>query len=95
MTRVINTREHKGWGNTVSWFTPPSYGKRKKFYRSEKKIVGTFVGWLPERPVVGDIIQSPTSEPTDALWKITEVDYMRDPDDMFFATVEYIGQKED
>lgn len=83
--RVIKAWEHNGWGNSVDW---SSYENLR------------VVGWLSNTPEVNDEIQFKMLRAADkkevvTRYIITDVDYCRDPQDMFFATVKpfaYLGE---
>lgn len=67
------------WGNNVVW---NSVANRRVH------------GWCEPRPVRGDILKSPMKSGRVGLFVFTDVEYCRDPHDMFFATVEPIGYEE-
>lgn len=62
----------KWWGNSVCW------------NNVELRRVH---GWCEPRPVRGDILKSPMKSGRIGLFIFTDVEYCRDPSDMFFATV--------
>lgn len=81
--RVIKGWEHNGWGNSVDW---SDYNQLR------------VVGWLYNKPEENDEIQfemvRPDGEKVKTRYIVTNVEYMRDPHDMFFATVKpfaYVG----
>ena len=76
---IINMWEHSGWGNSVKWF---DWQKRR------------VVGWLHQIPEVNDEIRAKMESGKTARFKIVNVEPQRDPPDMFFATVEYVGYLE-
>lgn len=70
--RIINMWKHTGWGNSIS-FT--DWEKRR------------LVGHLPNRPKIGDEIRSKMESGEIGRFLVSEVEYCRDPKDMFFCTV--------
>lgn len=66
-------RDHKSWGNNIQVLNWPS---------------GKIVGWLKRTPRIGDRIVFDLKSGESATVVITAVEAMRDPADMFFATVE-------
>ena len=77
--RQINIWEHTGWGDTIAW---TDYKTRRLH------------GHLPERPKVGDIINSEMESGKVGQFVVVEVEYMRDPPDQFFCKVSDLGYKE-
>lgn len=69
-----------GWGNRIEWF---DFQKRK------------ITGWKQRRPVIGDLIKCPMESGNDGLFRVTSIEYMSDPRDMFFADTEPVGYLKD
>lgn len=69
---VINMWDHKTWGNNITWF---DWEKRK------------IVGWLMNRPHVGDELRARMASNKIGRFSIVSVEYYKDPHDMFFAVV--------
>lgn len=70
--RIINLWEHAGWGDSIM------------FYDWEKR---RLVGHLGKRPKIGDEIRSKMESGKIGRFLVSEVEYCRDPNDMFFCTV--------
>ncbi len=70
---------HGGWGHHCEW---KDWDTRQVW------------GHLPEKPKVGDYLESKLKGGK-ALFRFCDVEYMRDPPDMFFATVEDLGYDRD
>lgn len=73
---VYEADRHNGWGNSIQW---SDYDKRR------------VVGWLQRRPKVGDEIRFKMESGKTARYAVVIVEYMGDPNDMFFADVMDIG----
>lgn len=65
-----------GWGDAINVI---DWEKRK------------FVGWKPRSPQVGDYLFCKMESGKVGILRFKEVEYMRDPRDMFFATCEDVG----
>lgn len=76
---IINLWEHNGWGNNVYF----SDFKNRKI-----------TGHLSPRPKVGDEIRSKMSSGKIGRFLVKEIEYCRDPNDMFFCDVEDLGYLE-
>jgi hypothetical protein len=63
------------WGRHIEWLRP-----------GEK-----LTGHMTPKPEVGDEVRSPMHSGRTGIYRITNVEPMLDPPDMFFATVEWIG----
>ncbi len=61
-----------GWGDRIEWST----------------IGSRVTGWKQRIPEVGDLISSPMQSGKTGLYRVTDVEQMLDPRDMFFADVE-------
>lgn len=70
---------HQGWGNRIGWSKYPT----------------DINGHLSRKPVAGDFIICQMKTGRNGVFKVTEVEYMRDPPDMFFATVEPLGYEDE
>jgi hypothetical protein len=68
------------WGNRIEW---QDFKKR------------TVRGWKQRCPRVGDLIKCPMQSGSDGVFKITSVEEMTDPPDMFFAETEGVGYLDD
>ena len=68
-----------GWGDRVQWV---NWDSRR------------IVGWKQKRPRKGDILISPMESGKTAQFRFMEIEYLPDPPDMFFATVEDAGYLE-
>lgn len=71
---------HGGWGHHI------------EFIDWEDRKVS---GHLPDRPSIGDFLEAEMGSGKKAIFRFTDVDYMADPPDMFFATVEDIGYRDE
>ena len=69
-----------GWGNRIEWLN----------YNN-----GKIAGWKQRKPVIGDLIKCPMESGKDKLFRVINVKYMADPQDMFFADTEDAGYFED
>ncbi len=69
-----------GWGNRIEW---QDFAKR------------TVRGWKQKTPKVGDLIKCPMQSGNDGLFRVTSVEQMSDPADMFFAETEPVGYLND
>lgn len=76
---IINLWEHNSWGNSVYF----SDFKNRKI-----------TGHLSPRPKVGDEIRSKMSNGKIGRFLVKEIEYCRDPNDMFFCNVEDFGYLE-
>ncbi len=74
--RIINIWEHFGWGNSMYFL---DWQKRK------------VSGHLYDSPSKGDILRAEMNSGKIAEFVFTEVEYCKDPRDMFFGTVKDIG----
>jgi hypothetical protein len=74
--QVIVMEDHKSWGNAIQW---RDYEKQQLW------------GHLTPRPAVGDEVLCELKSGRIGVFKIIDVDYTEDPQDMFFATTEPIG----
>lgn len=68
--RVINMWEHDGWGDSIY------------FNNWEERQI---VGWMMDRPKIGDILRSKMESGKIARFQVVSVDLKTDPHDMFFA----------
>jgi hypothetical protein len=68
-----------GWGDAIR-FTDESY----------KEVVG----WKSRRPKAGDVLLVPMQSGKTGRFKFTSIEYCRDPKDMFFAEIDFIGYQE-
>jgi hypothetical protein len=73
--RAFDTRGGS-WGASVQW----NDIERRRVH-----------GWAEPRPVMGDILKSPMASGRVGVFVFTGVDLCRDPPDMFFGAVEFIG----
>ncbi len=64
-----------GLGNAINWFTYPT----------------RVVGWKSSKPRVGDMLRSKLKSGRTGVFVFKTVEAQRDPDDMFFATVQACG----
>jgi len=69
-----------GWGNAINW---TSWEKRK------------VVGWKPRKPHVGDLLEANMESGRVYVLRFVKVELCGDPQDMFFATVEDVGFKDE
>jgi hypothetical protein len=69
--RTYDTRE-QFWGNSVQWTN----------YQAMR-----VHGWCEPRPTRGDILKAPMKSGRVGIFIFKDVEYCRDPQDMFFATV--------
>ena len=90
--RTIRQENHRSWGNSIEWSTPPHEVRTGLLRR--RKVVGKLVGWLNRRPEVGDKFVSPMQSGKDAIFTVTSVEGVRDSRDMFFADVEFEGYEQ-
>lgn len=72
----INMWQHTGWGNSIFWL---NYERRQIY------------GHLMDKPQPGDLINSRMDSGKVAQFLVVDVEYMRDPPDMFFCTVSDFG----
>lgn len=74
-------KNHKTWGNEIGWRKMPN-----------EHGVGKLAGWSTPRPENGDEFVGSTVHPdgTQNVYVLSEVEHLRDPRDMFFATATYI-----
>jgi hypothetical protein len=77
--RQINMWEHTEWGNSIYFL---SYRERK------------VSGHLYNRPSVGDILNAKMASGKIGQFIVTKVDYVIDPNDMFFCEVSDFGYRE-
>lgn len=78
---VWNMWEHQGWGDRISW----------SFYDKRRVDAHT-----TPRPVVGDEIRDKMASGKIARFVIRDIEYVSDPNDMWFAKLEdigYVGEK--
>lgn len=75
MSNTYNMQEHTGWGNTIA------------FYNWETRRI---FGWKRGLKV-GDKLISKMQSGKTAEFEIIEIEYKRDPSDMFFGYVSDIG----
>jgi hypothetical protein len=78
-SHIYKMAEYRFWGHKIEWREP---GK-------------TVVGWVDRRPRVGDEIHCPMNNGSLGRYRITSVDLVGDPPDMFFATVKFVGLTEE
>lgn len=64
------------WGNSITWLETPN---------SEEWDSGRITGWTHPRPNEGDILFVSMKSGKVAQYILHNVDYMSDPNDMFFA----------
>lgn len=76
---VYNAWEHNGWGNNIQML---DWDKRD------------IAGHLTPRPVVGDEMRFKMESGEIGRTKISQIEYMFDPSDMFFAKLKDIGYLE-
>lgn len=76
--RTIQQWNHQNWGNRIGFL---DFGKRE------------LVGWMDPKPEDGDILEVIMASGKIALFEITQIEYVSDPKDMFFAKAEDIGYK--
>ena len=69
-----------GWGDRIDW---QNFTKRQ------------IVGWKQVKPKVGDLIKCPMESGDDGLFRVTRVEHMHDPADMFFADTEPVSYLRD
>lgn len=50
---------------------------------------------IPRHVQVGDLLEAPMKSGRIGVFRFVKVDYCRDPDDMFFGTVEVVGYKDE
>jgi hypothetical protein len=74
--KVWVMKDHQGWGNRIGWFDT-----------DELKLSGH----TTPRPEIGDELQAETESHKVMRYVFTDVEYVRDPRDMWFATVEQLG----
>lgn len=87
--RLIRMAKHQSWGNNV-YLSKPMKQRRRGLLR-RRQYWGRVTGWLARPPRVGDLFLMPTQEGPDAYLEVMEVEQMRDPRDMFFADVKFVG----
>ena len=87
MTQIIaNPPVYKvggGWGYCINW-----EGWK------DKSTIQKVSGHEMRRPRVGDELLADMQSGKTARFTFTDVEYMLDPDDMFFATVTFVGYVE-
>lgn len=71
---------HGGWGHHVEWF---DWDERRVW------------GHLPNRPSKGDYLEADMKTGHKAIFRFVDVEYKLDPPDMFFATVEDVGYRDE
>lgn len=77
--KILDITKHKGWGDSVNF--DKGEGDRRKIH-----------GFLSNPGLdVGDIVTSPMTKGGVGRWMITKIEHCRDPRDMFFADVKFIG----
>jgi hypothetical protein len=76
--RVIKMWKHKSWGDSIIWDEPNT----------------RIMGWLENKPDRGDKILSKMKSGKIGIFRITNVEHCRDPNDMFFADVMFDGYEE-
>jgi len=69
-------RNHGEWGNRIAW---TNWNSRQVH------------GWVLPRPREGDLLHWDMESGRTAVFRFTEVEHCRDPQDMFFGTVEDVG----
>lgn len=72
------------WGSHIEWITKVP----------EERDDGRYMrcwGHHAPRPRIADILTSKMESGKVGEWEFTEVDYERDPDDMFFGWVRFVG----
>jgi hypothetical protein len=79
-TKVINMWEHNVWGDTINWI---SWENKEIYGFSEPCLYDT-----------NTEVRSKMKSGKIARFKIIDIDYKADPNDMFFATLEYLGYLE-
>lgn len=72
--------------------TGSAWGNACYFLNYEKRKVS---GHKPRPPHVGDLLESPMQSGRIGVFRFIEVERMRDPPDMFFATVADVGFKDE
>ncbi|AMS03537.1 hypothetical protein SEA_GUACAMOLE_46 [Gordonia phage Guacamole] len=87
--RTFRQEQHRGWGNTIDWSTPP--GEVRRGVRRRKVVVGRLVGWLPSKPDVGDRVVTPMKSGRNAIFEVTAVEHAPSVWDMFWADVRLLG----
>ena len=90
MNATFRRDDRQGWGNSISWFTPPSQSE------PGAPVLGKMVGWLRAKPQVDDLIVTPMKSGRNALFRVTAVKRppLNDPPDMFFADVTLDGYED-
>lgn len=73
---IFDMRNQKWWGDSVVW----NDIERHRVH-----------GWCYQRPQKGDVLKSMMASGRVGVFVFTKVELCRDPDDMFFGTVEQIG----
>jgi hypothetical protein len=78
-----------GWGDTINWFPDGKQFKEKPLAPDAEYQV---VGWKSKRPVAGETLMAEFKR----CWmkfRFVSVEYVSNPNDMFFATVAPIEQE--
>lgn len=66
-----------GWGDRIEWSTPLGPNQVN--------------GWKTPLPQVGDSLEAPMQSGKTGVYRFDDVRPCRDPRDMFFATVSFVG----
>jgi hypothetical protein len=74
---IFALRGDKHWGDSITW------AERESDTENERRVMG----WTSPRPQVGDVCAVAMESGQWGEWVFTEVDYCRDPSDMFYATI--------
>lgn len=70
------------WGNHIGWLDRDNWEG------------GRVYGHKPRRPNVGDVVEINMEGGDTMLGRFIEVEYCRDPRDMFFGTLHFVGYEE-
>lgn len=73
------------WGNHISWLPKP---QRRTLPRYK------VYGHMSRPPEVNDLLEAPMESGRTGIFQFAEVQREKDPADMFFAVVKWVGYKE-
>ena len=74
--KTYNMSDYRGWGNSISWTDWPKLQVH---------------GHLSSIPDIGDVLTCEFKSGNIGEFQFVKVDRCRDPQDMFFASVKYLG----
>lgn len=78
MTKIIGYIGHRAWGDAIHFLD-----------ETEEKVYG----WKPEQFHTGSLLISHNpDEGNSKVYRVTSIDWQKDPKDMFFADVEFLEE---